>query len=208
MPGLRAGTSAGGAQEKWASALFGRKRQDHRYSLAIANIRLAVERDEVTLFQHDPDEQVPGGGDREQQVTRRHRRRRPERQQEAEIDGMADDLVEERRPEARMLEFLAAPARVDLVQPEQLEVIDQECADQYHDPAEPEDRPQGRGAHGVADRPDRPRDRSPLPEEQDERQARQQHVGAALHQPRHVLRPPSLEGLSRHDAVLYREYAK
>src|SRR5580704_5092787 len=47
--------------------------------------------------------------------------------------------------------------------------------------------------------------RTPLPEQQDELQAREQHIGAALHRSGHILRPPSLELLARHQTVLHRE---
>ena len=74
--------------------------------------------------------------DREQQMARRHRRRRPEGQQEAEIDRMAHPLVEERRPEHRRRQRLAAQPGIDLAQAEQLEMIDQEGAEQHDGPAD------------------------------------------------------------------------
>ena len=49
------------------------------------------------------------------------------------------------------------------------------------------------------------RDRAPLPEQQGERQAGEQHIGAAFDRFRHVSRPPVLELSARHDAVLHGE---
>ena len=44
--------------------------------------------------------------------------------------------------------------------------------------------------------------RPPLPVEQQQRQAREQHIGRALDRLRHEPRPPALERRPRHDAVL------
>ena len=57
----------------------------------------------------------------------------------------------------------------------------------------------------VLDRPDRDPDRTPLPEQQQQRQAGAQHVGRALDRPRHDLRPSFLEPAPRHHAVLHGE---
>ena len=50
--------------------------------------------------------------------------------------------------------------------------------------------------------PDRCRDRTPLPEQQQEDQAGEQHIGAALAGRGKEFGPPSLEGRACHDAVL------
>ncbi|MFG3596051.1 hypothetical protein [Bradyrhizobium sp. RDI18] len=58
------------------------------------------------------------------------------------------------------------------------------------------------------DAPDWRDDRTPLPEDQDQQKTRNQHIGAALAGIRYDARPPALEGWTRHDAVLNREYAE
>src|SRR4029453_18529068 len=50
-----------------------------------------------------------------------------------------------------------------------------------------------------------PARRPPLPEQQDQREAARQHVGAALDRLRHDPRPHPLEARPRHDAVLHGE---
>src|SRR5262249_3576522 len=55
----------------------------------------------------------------------------------------------------------------------------------------------------LGDLPDNRRYRSPLPKEQDQGETGEKHVGAALDGGRHNLRPPALEGLPRHHAVLH-----
>ena len=63
------------------------------------------------------------------------------------------------------------------------------------------------GRHPV-DPPDEHRDRPPLPEQQQEDQAGEQHVGAALAGHRKALSPPLFEDWARHDAVLDCKYAE
>ena len=58
-------------------------------------------------------------------------------------------------------------------------------------------------AVGVLHRPDLHADRTPLPEQQEQRQAGAQHIGRALDRPRDDLRPALLEPAARHDAVLH-----
>ena len=54
--------------------------------------------------------------------------------------------------------------------------------------------------------PNHGRHRAPLPQQKRQRQARQQYISGALDRRRHELRPPSLELLARHDAVLQGEH--
>ena len=63
--------------------------------------------------------------------------RGPEGEQKAEVDRMPDPLVEERRPEHRWRQRLAPQPRIDLAQTKQLEMVDQEGAEQHERPAEP-----------------------------------------------------------------------
>ena len=77
-----------------------------------------------------------------------------------------------------------------------------------HDqPAEPIDADQQPGRNSV-DLPDGYRDRPPLPEQQQQDQAGEQHVGAALAGHRKDFGPPSFEGWARHNAVLDCKYAE
>jgi hypothetical protein len=64
---------------------------------------------------------------------------------------------------------------------------------------------QPRNAHGNGggvELPDHRRHRDPLPEQQDQREAREQDIGGAFDRFRHEPRPPLLELLARHHAVL------
>ena len=105
--------------------------------------------------------------------------------------------------------FAAAQPRPDLAQAEQLEVVDQEGARAAPGTSPARTPPAGRACgRGIGDRPDRCQDRPPQPEQQDQGQARQQHVGRAFDGMRHEARPPALEGRPRHDAVLDGEQAE
>src|SRR5207302_574963 len=55
------------------------------------------------------------------------------------------------------------------------------------------------------DRPDHAAQRPPLPEQQDERGAGEEHIGRALQRLRYEARPRVLEPGARHDAVLQGE---
>mgnify|MGYP006994445423 CR=1 FL=1 len=65
-------------------------------------IFIAEHGDEITLLQHEADEDVGGGRDREQRVPYGHHRGGPERDDEAEIDRVPDEAIEKRRPEHRL----------------------------------------------------------------------------------------------------------
>jgi hypothetical protein len=95
-----------------------------------------------------------------------------------------------------------------LRQAEQLEVVDQERAEEHQDPAEQTNASERHGERRLADIPDDRRHWAPQPEQADEDEARQQHVGAALDGGWHELRPPALEGLPGHDAVLQGEHGQ
>jgi hypothetical protein len=97
------------------------------------------------------------------------------------------------------------PPRCVLLQTEQFEVIDDERADQHKSPAHKCQDLNRHGERRIADVPHDCRDWPPLPKQQDQHQAREQHIGAAFNGPGDVLRPPPFEWLSRHHAVLNRE---
>src|SRR5947209_7348144 len=185
-----------------------RQRQEHRDLLTVLLVRLAVYVRHVALFELKRDEDVCGRGDGEDEVADRHARRGPERDDEAEHDGMADDLVEKDSPESEVRVLAPALVHVDLPESEEVEVVDEERADEHQRPAEEEERPQNVNPYRIFNAPKRVRQRSPLPEEQYEREAREQNVRAALDRLRHVPSPPALEPRSRHHAVLDCEQAE
>src|SRR5438105_3064386 len=156
----------------------------------------------VALFELKRDKDVGGRGDGEDEVTDRHVGRGPEGDDEAEHYGMADDLVEKDRPESEVRVLLPALIQIDLPESEEVEVVYEERADEHQRPAEEEERPQNVIPHRVLNVPHHVRQRSPLPEEQYEREARKQNVCAALDRLRHVPSPPALEPRSRHHAML------
>src|SRR5205809_5158448 len=98
--------------------------EQHRYPLPVAAILVAEHVDEIALFQQDADEDVGGGHRREQQMSGAHERCRPERDDEAEIDRVSYEIIEERRPEDRGRHLLAREIVGDLMQSKQLEMID------------------------------------------------------------------------------------
>src|ERR1700741_4483491 len=179
-----------------------RERQQHRRMLLVVPVGIAMEADEIVLLELDRDQDVARRCDREQQMPLRHPRCRPEGEQEAEVERVAHELVEERNHEVRVLVLDAAQIAGDLPQPEEIEVVDQEGAQQYREPAEDRERNEDRGERAAARIPDDSRHRPPLPHEEDETQAREQHIGGALDRPRYDLSPGPLEPLARHHAVL------
>jgi len=132
----------------------------------------------------------------------RHGRRHPERQQESEVQRVADVAVGHRRPELDARVRLSNQRQPYLPEAEQVEVVDQERHHENRGPPRREQCPEHRADERIVDRPDLDADRPPLPEEQDQREAGEEDEGRALDRPRHDLRPPLLEPAPRHDAVL------
>jgi hypothetical protein len=87
--------------------------------------------DQVALRQKNSDEDINRCHRREQQVAHRHDRCCPECDDEAEIDRVAHEPVEQRGAEARGSRGAAGEMMRHLLQAEQLEVIDQEPAGQH-----------------------------------------------------------------------------
>ena len=81
---------------------------------AVVAIDVAVDCDEVALLEGDADEDVARGREREHEPADGHVRRRPEGHQQAQIDRVADELVDERGAEARIDRFATAPDGEDL----------------------------------------------------------------------------------------------
>src|SRR3954468_3001783 len=101
-------------------------------------------------------------------MARGHDRRRPERDDEAEIDRMTDELVEQRRLEARRRRLLADEMIGHLMQSEQLEVIDDEGRGEYQDPAHQRQRDDRHSKIRVRDVPYDRGQRTPLPEQEEQ----------------------------------------
>src|SRR5712692_2917774 len=187
-----------------AAGLFGpfQEREQHRHALTVLAVGIAEEGDEITLFELNGDEDVACGGNGEQQVAERHPGSGPEGDHKTQIEWMADVLVEGGRLETNGSGMLAAEVEADLPQPKKVGVAEQGRATQNGEPAkhaEPEKDPPAGGVFYV---PDDAGHGPPLPEEQDEKQTGQQHIGAALDGMGNQLRPPPLEPLPCHHAVL------
>ena len=161
-------------------------RHERRHLLLIAPIRLADVLREIALLEAHGEEDVAAHARRKQEMTGGHGRRAPEDQQPAEVNRMAHDLVEIRRDECGLTQFSAAQRVPALLQTEQLEMVDQKRRPQQHEDAEDHDRPAEHDAPRRIRVPqNRCRNRSPLPHEQREDGARDQHVSAALQLLRH-----------------------
>src|SRR4051812_1793229 len=107
--------------------------------------------------------------------------------------------------ESRRLCFPPTRIQPRLLQPEQLEMVDQEGADQDHRPADPEGDPDEVVDHRMRNWIDAPhdrRDRPPADEQDHQRYAGGEYIDAAFGRRRHEPGPPALEALARHDAVL------
>jgi hypothetical protein len=74
--------------------------------------------------------------------------------------------------------------------------------DENGQPAKPEEAEQNRARGRILHVPDHARHRPPLPVKQDEASAGEQHKRTALDGAGNQLRPPALEALARHHAVL------
>src|SRR6267143_1283593 len=168
------------------------EREEHGHALTVLAVGVAEEGDEVALFELNGDEDVACGGDGEQQVADRHPGSGPEGDHKAQIERMADVLVEGGRLETNGSGLLAAQVEADLPQPKKVGVAEQGRAAQNREPAKRAEREKDPPADGVFYAPDDAGHGPPLPEEQDEEQTGQQHIGAALDGMGNQLRPPPL----------------
>ena len=109
---------------------------------AIILIVAAEIADQVALLVADGDQHIDRHADREQQVAVGHVRRRPEGEEEARSRAGGGPLVEQGLAELRRRGGAAAQVEPGLLQAEQLEMIDQEGAEQHDQPAEREQRPE------------------------------------------------------------------
>src|SRR5262245_29070041 len=107
-------------------------RHQHRHAVPVAAIFVAEELDQIPLFQLNSDDNVSSRYDRKQQVPGGHRWCRPKRDDETEVEWVPDEAVEQRSAEARRGHRAGSEVVDDLVQAEELEVVDQECAEQHN----------------------------------------------------------------------------
>src|SRR5688500_5144184 len=117
------------------SLSFLRYRYDHRDTFPIIQVCLTVSVDTVALLQLNRDQNINGRYDGEKQMPGGHPRRRPKRDNEPEHYWMTHDLVQKRLPESQFGIFLALPIEIDLPQAEEIEMINEKCADQHRSPA-------------------------------------------------------------------------
>src|ERR1700716_486119 len=103
-------------------------RNKHRDALPVLAVLIAEHLDQVPLLEVNAEQDVDRGDGREQQMAHGHGRRGPERNNETEIDRMTNELVEQRRAEARRRRLPVHEMIGDLRQPEQFEVVDDERA--------------------------------------------------------------------------------
>ena len=115
---------------------------------------------------------------------------------------MAHEAVQRHLDEGHGPVRLVLQAQVHLTQPEQVEVVDHERRREEDHPPEPEQGLEQPFADRAFDVPDHAGDRLPLPAQQRQHQAREQHIGAAFGRLRHDAGPAFLESRARHEAVL------
>src|SRR6185312_16083658 len=109
-------------------------RYQHRHTVLIAAVFVAEEIDQIVLFQHYANEDVCGRRSRKQQMANSHRRHRPERDDQTEVEWVPHELVEQRSQKTWCRCRTAHEMAGHLMQPEQLEVVDQERAGQGEQP--------------------------------------------------------------------------
>src|SRR5688572_12025366 len=96
-----------------------------RHLFGIALIRLTELLAQVVLFKPYRDQDVPSGGTGEKQPANAHIRNCPESDDEADHNRVAHQAIEHRLAEARLA---ISRAGYGLLQPEQVKVSNEECA--------------------------------------------------------------------------------
>jgi hypothetical protein len=91
-----------------------RKREEHAGLLPISPVLLAVEADQIPLFELQGDEDVSGRRDGKQEMPEGHRRAGPEGEQEPEHEGVADIAIGSGGPERGRRVLLSRGVEVDL----------------------------------------------------------------------------------------------
>src|SRR5688572_33449399 len=97
--------------------------------------------DNVAFLELDRDKYVHRRDRSKEQVAAGHSRRRPECDNEAKHDRVTHKPVKERRSKSEIRIFFALPVHINLAQPEEIKMIDHECAQQHDSPAKEEESP-------------------------------------------------------------------
>src|SRR5262245_9582041 len=121
---------------------------------AVRQVILAVLLDEIALLEPDAHEDVAGGHDREEEVADGHVGRGPEGDEEAEHEGVADQLVRAAELEADGLVGEAAEPQPNLAEAEEVEVVDDERGGGDEEPAGEADGVEEAGDDGLLDVPE------------------------------------------------------
>src|SRR5438105_1969865 len=181
-----------------------RKRNEHRNALAVTRV-LRMEAHEIALLELDRHENVRRRHHREEQMGHGHRRRAPKCEEPSDVQRMTHELVWSGRAELQFRVRLSDQLQPHLTESEEIEVIDEECRHQHESPTERERNPQCDSRRVAVDRPHHAPEGTPLPEQQNQRNAGEEHIRRSLHFLRHDARPRRLEPRSRHHAVLNRK---
>src|SRR5262249_11327726 len=113
-----------------------------------------------------------------------------------------------RRPELDWLVLPASQQEIYLPEPEEIEVVDPERGGQNGQPSSRAHQRYSDPRRRVLHAPDHAANRLPLPEQQQETNAGQKYIGAALNLRRNHPSPRPLEPLPGHYAVLNGEQAE
>lgn len=140
---------------------------EHGDALFVVFVCSAVECGEVAFFELDCDEDVGAGCDGEDEVCDCHVGRSPEGEEPADVEGVADEAVEPGGAELELGVFGAAEVEPDLTEAEEVEVVDEEGAEQDDEPAEDADGVEDGFGCGIFNVPDCAAHGLPQPEHGD-----------------------------------------
>src|SRR5437879_431674 len=101
------------------------QREQHRHLFAVLSIAVAVEANQIALFELNGDENVSRGHDGEEEMPGGHPWRGPEGNDESEIKRMPHHPIQRRRFKGRRLIVFADQVVVNLLHPEETKVVDQ-----------------------------------------------------------------------------------
>src|SRR5258705_5395036 len=111
-------------------------------------------------------------------MTQSHSRSRPKSNDESEQERVAHELVKKASLENQVCIFPALLKKIYLPDSEKVEVIDYERAQQHEQPAGPKQRVEYKTADGIRHAPNHAQHRTPLPEQQNQQQAREEDIRA------------------------------
>ncbi len=156
---------------------------------------------EVGLLEPHADQDVAGGGRREEQVPCRHARGRPKGHQQAEHQRVANPAVQPSLLKCCRRVRPTSGVQVGPAHTEHVKVVDHERGTEGDEPAKGVENPDGTPGDAVQIPCGRAH-RLPLPEQQQQNEARREHIRAALHVRGDPAGHPLLETGARHDRVL------